>query len=366
MKLDSLRLYNYRNISELEINFFPGINIFYGDNAQGKTNILEAIFFISCLKTIRSSKEQDLIRHKMSTAFIKGVFSSDLSCIEREIIIFNGKKKIVKENSDIKNKWSELYENINAIFFSPDDLSLVKGEPSIRRKFLDTILYQIRPGYYKYLQNYYKVLAHRNTLLKNIKKSPSLQTTLDSWDTQLAELGGLLIKSRLKIINEITPFYIEFFKKFNNEVSDIELKYNCTVKFDKVETISQDFYYNLKHNRSKDIEKTYTTIGPHRDDLEFKLNGYNVKTYGSQGQQRLVVLSMKFAQREIFLSSKGIYPLMLLDDVMSELDYTRRSFILENENNQVFLTTTDLKFIPDEIVNKSAIFHVKSGSIEVT
>lgn len=251
--------------------------------------------------------------------------------------------------------------DIDVVYFSPEDLDLVKKEPAGRRRFLDMAIYQTRPSFYKYLKDYNKVLSQRNALLKNIKRSPSLKTTLDSWDTQLAKLGTLLIKERLRILSQISKLCVEFYTTFAPMGSNLKLSYQSTVEYKNADTLEQDFLKCLKSSRDKDLYRCYTTTGPHRDDVIFFIDGKDARYFASQGQQRLITLCLKFSQREILNMEKGQYPILLLDDVMSELDTEKRKLILEREDHQVFITTTDLKLIPEDILKKSSVYSIKSG-----
>ena len=211
------------------------------------------------------------------------------------------------------------------------------------------------------MQGYRRVLSQRNSLLKTIKTNRRIIQTLDSWDEQLAEFGSQLIKERLKVLYKISALSIEYFKDFVGNDVDLRINYLNTIKSKDSKSLKQDFLEALKACREKDILRRYTSVGPHRDDIEFLIDGMNVRHYGSQGQQRILVLCIKFAHRNLLFREKGEYPILLLDDVMSELDSHRRRLILEREENQVFITTTDLKFIPDEILSKSTLYSVKNG-----
>ncbi len=363
MLLKALRLYNFRNFKELDTNFDAGINIFYGDNAQGKTNLLESVFFLAGLRPLTNVPDADLIKHDTSAGYVRGIFNTRSRSVEREVAVYSDKRKIIKEEGIVKNKRSELSNNIATVFFSPDDLSLIKGEPSGRRRFIDSVIYHARPFYYKYLNGYYRVLSHRNTLLKSLKKNASNTVSLDPWDEQLSEFGTQLIKERIKFIEKISAISVDFFSEFTGGVSRLSLKYACSIDCSRPDKIKQLFLKSLKEHRNTDIIRTYTTVGPHRDDIIFEIDGRDARFFGSQGQQRLMVLCLKFAQRHIIHIESGEYPILLLDDVMSELDSTRRSLILKNESHQVFITTTDIKFIPDNILKKSAVYHVVNGEL---
>jgi DNA replication and repair protein RecF len=361
MDLFNLRLYDFRNFSELDITLKKGINIFYGDNAQGKTNLLEAIYFITTLKPARAFREQELIRHDRPLAFLKGLFNTQAGPVNRQVTVYRDRKKKIIEGENVKTRWSELSPSISAVYFSPDDLDLVKGEPSGRRKFIDNLIYQVRPSFYKYLQGYQRVLAQRNTLLKTIKAKPNLVKTLDPWDEQLSEFGSQLINERLKLLQRISFLSEDYFKKFAREGTVLKISYRSEIDFSDPESIKRNFKNKLVACREKDILRSFTSVGPHRDDIDFFIDGKDVKQYASQGQQRLTVLCLKFAQRNLLYTERGEYPILLLDDVMSELDIHRRQLIMEREDHQVFITTTDLKFIPEEILEKSFLYSIKAG-----
>jgi DNA replication and repair protein RecF len=365
MYLKSLRLYNFRNFKELDTNFAKGINIFYGNNAQGKTNLLESIFFLAGLRPLGTTPDIDLIRHNNDKAYARGVFATRTGNVDREVTIFSNKRKIVKEGDIVKDKRSQLYGNISTVFFSPDDLSLVKGEPSKRRRFIDSIVCQTRPSYYKYLSGYYRVLSHRNKLLKSLKKNVSGAGLLDPWDEQLSEFGTRIVVERADLIKKIYETSLYFFNKFTKSDTHLSIKYICCVDYGQPEKIKGFFLESLKECRKTDIMRTYTTFGPHRDDLMFLIGSRDAKAFASQGQQRLLVLCLKFAQKEIINNESGEYPILLLDDVMSELDATKRELILKDEMQQVFLTTTDVNLIPRDILKKGFVFYISDGELRL-
>jgi len=364
MYLSSLRLVDFRNFKELEVSFSNSVNILYGDNAQGKTNLLESIFLLSNLKSERAVRDQQIIMHAKPLAYLKGVFVTGAGPVEREIILYTDRKKIVKEGGNQKNRWSQMCEDISAVFFSPDDLRLVKGEPSFRRKFLDNMIYQIKPGYIKYLQVYYRVMSQRNTLLKSVKKNHSLSNIIDPWDLQLCDVGSRILAERLGFIETNGPDIHGIFNRFTGGRPGLSINYVSSINFESRDSIKQDFLKALKNAREKDVARAFTGSGPHRDDIFFLLDGHDARFFGSQGQQRLLVLCLKMAQAGILAREKGEAPIMLLDDVMSELDLARRKLIMENHGSQVFITTTDLKFIPDDILSKGSMYQVKAGALE--
>ena len=363
MHLVKLRLYDFRNFGEINITFSPGINIIFGENAQGKTNMLEAVYFLSCLKAQRPLRETEMIRHGQEQAYLKGTYETRFGLLDREITLYRNRKKNVKENENTVRKWSELNQEISAVFFSPDDLSLVKGDPSQRRRFIDNIIFQIKPAYLVYIKDYNRVLTQRNTLLRAIKKDPSLISELDPWDEQLAKLGTYIMKERLAGLEKVAQEAKSLFGYFSGGKVQLQINYVNSVKFNNEDTIRQSYHKALIANRNTDIMRSFTTIGPHRDDLRFLLDGQDMKYFGSQGQQRLLVLCFKLSQRELLYREKGQYPIMILDDVLSELDVTRRRHILDVQKSQVFITTTDLEQIPPDIKEKSCIYQMETGNI---
>lgn len=361
MILSKLRLYDFRNFEKLDIMFNKGINIIFGDNAQGKTNILEAIYFLSNLKPAIASREAQLVRFGRPLAYLKGIFETDTGPIKRDITLYKNKKKVIKEQEKKVNRRDELISDIKTVFFSPDDLEIVKGEPQIRRKYLDMLLYQVRPSQYKYLKSYYKVLSHRNMLLKSIKKDPKLINTLEPWDKQLSSLGSLLIKERLKILEKVSKILKKLFLRYTKAKSNLDIKYLSSVQIKNLKTLDEDFANMLKEKRNIDIMRTYTSVGPHRDDIRFLINDIDARYYASQGQQRLITLCLKFTEYYLIKTIYKTPPILLLDDVMSELDILRRKLILEDKDQQVFLTTTDLGQFPEKILSNSTTFEIKSG-----
>jgi len=363
MYLANLRLYDFRNFPELDVIFKNGINVFYGDNAQGKTNLLESIYFLTTLKPARAFREQELIRHERPLAFVKGIFNTESGNVDRQVTIYRDRKKTVQEGESIKTRWSELFPGVSAVYFSPNDVEIVKGQPAGRRRFIDNIIYQARPRFYKYLQGYQRVLIQRNMLLKTIKSKPTLEKTLEPWDEQLSEFGAQLICQRLKVLGRLSVMAEDCFREFAGAGQNLQIRYHSEIDISDMESIKEDFKKKLAACRKRDLQRSYTTVGPHRDDIDFFIGGKHVKQYGSQGQQRLVVLCLKLAQRNLLYAETGEYPILLLDDVMSELDNHRRRLILEQENHQVFITTTDLKLLPKSLLTRSSLYSVKAGEL---
>ncbi len=364
MYLYNLRLYDFRNFSELNTKFNNGINIFYGDNAQGKTNLLEAIYFISELRAARAFKESELIKYERPLAFIKGEFKTNTGPITRQVTFYRDRKKEVKEGENKKNKRSDLCPDISAVYFSPDDVDLIKGEPGLRRRFIDNIVCQFRPTFYKYLQDYQRVLAERNMLLKSIKVKPELIKTLDPWDNQLIEFGFRVISERISMLSKISQKAKDYFKSFSPPESHLDIKYKSEIDFTNLSLIKKDYSKKLIENRKKDIGRSFTSLGPHRDDILFFINGTEVKTYSSQGQQRTTLLSLKISELKYMKEETGELPVLLLDDVFSELDAERQKYLIEFiKDMQAIITCTNVEYLESLMLEGSRIYKVESGTI---
>lgn len=354
MYINKIKLTNFRNYDEQEVNLGKNINIFYGDNAQGKTNIIEAIFLCSIGKSFRTNKESELIK-----------FNKDISSIYIEYeksdrdgkikIDLNNKKSIYTNGIKIK-KLSELLGNINTVIFTPDDINILRDGPQKRRRFLDIMIGQLRPNYIHILNMYNKTLEQRNNYLKQIKENNKQEEMLDIWDEKLAEYGEKIYIYRNEFIEKIKNKINKIHKSITNEKEEIKVEYisNCAQKEEYIEL--------LKSRRKLDIIKGFSTKGIHRDDFFIYINNQLVNVYGSQGQNRTVVLSLKISELQVIYDEIGEYPILLLDDFMSELDEKRRKNFLENiENTQVIITCTD-KIDIDNLEYKE--FNVINGSIE--
>ncbi|MCG0275089.1 MAG: DNA replication/repair protein RecF [Thermosediminibacteraceae bacterium] len=366
MHLSKVRLVDFRNFKELETEFSEGLNVFYGDNAQGKTNLLEAIYFLCNLKPVRSNKEQHLVAFDKTKAYLKGIFTTSSGPVDREILLNIGDRKKVRECDVEKKRLSELYWQIHAVFFSPDDLSLVKGRPSERRRFLDLLITRLRPQYGRYLAEYSRALSQRNRLLKDLKKNRTLLCALEAWDEQLAALGSVILKTRMAFLEKLFPLVKRYYFYFSRDERQIDIKYESTVALPGVspEAFREAFSSALRKSLPQDVESGFTQVGPHRDDLQFLLGGKDLRYFGSQGEQRTLSLSVKFAERQMFFEVTGVYPILLLDDALSELDVKRRRWLLQGEEiSQVFVTTADLSAIPEDVLKKGRIYRIKAGAL---
>ena len=340
MYIDNLKIQNFRNYKYQEINFENKINIFYGDNAQGKTNILESIFISSFGKSFRTNKEKELI--KMGENFLKVQTHFQKKDRDGEIKVEISDKKNVYLNDVKLKKLSEVLGNIILVIFTPDDINLLKSGPASRRKFLDMMIGQLRPAYVLNLNSYLKTLEQRNNFLKQKMKNDAM---LDIWDEKLAEYGEKIYTYRKQFIelikNKITSIHAEI----TAEKIDIKYFSDCKSK--------EDFLQELKKNRVNDYYRGYTTKGVHRDDFTIYINNEPVNIYGSQGQNRTAILSLKLAELNVIYDDLGEYPILLLDDFMSELDEKRISNFLNNiENIQVIITCTKNIDIKNSISHK--------------
>lgn len=348
MIIENIKLENFRNYERLELEFNKKTNIFIGNNAQGKTNLIEAIYLSSMSKSFRTNTSSDLV--KFDKDFAKVIVNVKDDDIDRkvEIIIDRNSKKIIKKNGKLIRKTSELFNNIMIVIFSPDDLLIVKSDPIKRRTFIDRELCQLKPKYYLALTNYNKILKQKNALLKERNINSNLIEVLD---LQLAKEGTIISKYRKAFCLELCKISNITQKNITNNKEELVINYLNSYKNDE---ISEENLYNiLKESRNKDIERGYTTVGPHRDDISFYVNGIDVKKYGSQGQQRTCALVLKLAEIELIKKETDKYPILLLDDVLSELDNERQELIISNLNMvQLFITTTE---IPKQYKDKKEI-----------
>ncbi len=334
MWINDIKLKNFRNYNNKEIKLHENINVFFGENAQGKTNIIESIFLCSIGKSFRTNKEKELIKFNEENAIIEISFSKKDR--DGKIKIEIGTKKQIYLNGIKLKKLSELLGNINVVIFTPDDINILKGGPQNRRKFLDVMISQLRPNYMHTLSLYLKTLEQRNNYLKQIKMENKDENLLDIWDEKLVEYGIKIYEYRKEYIDKIQEKIKKIHKDITQNKEEIEIKY-----FSEANT-RQNFLNELKSRRKLDIIKGFTTKGVHRDDFMIYINGKEVEIYGSQGQNRTAVLSLKLAELQVIYDDIGEYPILLLDDFMSELDSKRRKNFLDNiKNIQVIITCTE-------------------------
>ena len=353
MRIKSLKIENFRNIKDIQIFPSDEMNVIYGENAQGKTNIIEAIWLFTGAKSFRGAKDEELKRFSCEKARLKIEFEAEK--IEKSAQIEINEKRIACLNEKPLKSVSHLAGKFNAIIFSPTDLRLLSDGPKVRRKFLDMAICQLYPTYIEILRGYTKAVTQRNKILKDFKNNSSVLPLLDVFEKEIALSGEKIIKYRLRYIEILKEFIPEIYKGISNGQENLEIEYISSNK-------SENLLTDLKNSRKEDMFTYKTSVGPHRDDLEFKINGISAKNFGSQGQKRSVALSLKLAEAEILKKTTGEYPICLLDDIMSELDPKRQNFILNHiKEMQTFLSCCD----PETLKNlkEGKRFQIKSGEV---
>ena len=345
MPLNNLRLANFRNYGNLELEFFPKINIFFGANAQGKTNIVEAIFINAVGKSHRGATDADMITLGKDAAKIQLNYSkNDVPNTNEFILSQNSRRRIIKngKNTTVGN----IIGSFNAVLFSPEDLMLIKGAPNLRRKFLDREISQANSSYYHNLCKFTRILTQRNVLLKDIRENNLPVENLDPWDEQYSEYAANITKKRIEAVKKIAELAAVMQDTISDNRENLTVAYEIHGKNEKFqeENLRQWYAEELKIRQKKDIMRGATSIGPQHDDITTDINGMSLKLYGSQGQQRTTVLALKLSELQFLRDETGQYPVLLLDDVMSELDGARRKSLAEflsEKKIQTIITATD-------------------------
>ena len=368
MKLTNLQLQNFRNYESVQLEFTDGVHVFIGENAQGKTNLMESIYALAMTKSHRTTNDKELIGWNKEFATIKGTVEKTATKTNIELQ-FSKKGKIAKVNYLEQKRLSSYLGNLNVILFAPENLTLVKGSPQNRRKFVDMELGQMSSLYLYDLVEYNRVLKQRNTYLKQLaikKKQPD--EYLDVLSEMLSELASKIVFHRLDFMKQLEALAIPIHDQLSLGREKFSVSYQATIPLEDGLTPSQmkEIYMNqFKKNQTREADQATTLIGPHRDDLIFYLNEIPVQTYGSQGQQRSTVLSLKLAEIELMKLSTGEYPLLLLDDVLSELDDDRQTHLIKAIENKVqtFITTTSLDGIKQQFINEPVVIPIEKGTI---
>lgn len=357
MYIKSLELSNYRNYKELDIEFDENTNILYGDNAQGKTNVLEAIYLCSTSKSHRTKKDKELIRFDSDESHIKTlVYKNDLN-YKIDIHLKKNKSKGIAVNGVPLKKASDLYGIANCIFFSPEDLNIIKNGPDERRRFIDILISQLDKVYLDNLIKYNKIVDNRNKLLKDIPFNKSLEETLDVWDEQLVEYGKRIIEVRKKFIDDLIIIAKDIHNKLTAGKELLTIKYEYNADCGNIKEL-------LLRNRDRDLYQKNTSVGPHRDDILLSVNDIDIRKYGSQGQQRTAALSLKLSEIELTKRKINTMPVLLLDDVLSELDSKRQTYLLESiKGIQTIITCTGLDEFVKNRFTSDKIFRVESGNV---
>lgn len=360
MYIKEVELKNFRNYEELSLKFNENINFIIGNNAQGKTNLLESIFVCSMGKSFRTSKDLEMIGFEKDFAKVKVTAQKNLFPTDIEITLRKDQGKAIKVDGVNISKASDLLENLYIVIFSPEDLKIVKDEPEKRRKFIDRELCVLRPAYFDSLNNYKKVLLQRNNYLKE-KNIDS--TVLDIWDVQLAKYGAKIISMRTEFIEKLNKISAEIHSNITDGKENLRIEYDSNIKV--VKSPEYELYSAIKRAQSADMRLRTTTRGPHRDDILFYIDDVNVRSFGSQGQQRTAALSLKLAELNLIKEETGEDAVLLLDDVMSELDAGRQEFLIKTLSDiQLFITTTEINDSLKDTVSKGKIFTVENGKIK--
>ncbi|MBR1890466.1 MAG: DNA replication/repair protein RecF [Clostridia bacterium] len=358
MKIESLAISNFRNYESLAIKFDDKVNVFIGKNAQGKTNLLESIYYCCIGKSFKSCKDKELVRWGEDKCSIKIKANKKYRDTQVEVKISNTHKKEIKINTLPIHKIGELIGEINIVFFSPQELKLVRESPDERRRFMDIDISQNNKRYFYQLGRYEKILANRNKLLKMSPTIDVVKETIDIWDRALITSAKYIAYERKKFVEQILPYAQKAHAFISGGKENLSLNYvcGCGVNFD--DNFEKNLDKLLKKNLEKDYKLGYTTIGVHRDDIDIFLNDVEVKSFGSQGQQRTVGLSLKLAELENMFDLNGEYPILLLDDVFSELDLDRQRRLLKFvDRTQTFITCTDEKKVD------GTLFYIENGKV---
>lgn len=357
MIIKSLELANFRNYEELNISFDKGTNILYGDNAQGKTNILEAIYVSATTKSHKGSKDKEIINFNKEEAHIRTYLEKENVETRVDMHLRKNKSKGIAIDGQKIKKAADLMGLLNVVFFSPEDLIIIKDGPAERRRFADMELCQLDSFYLYNLNHYNKIIGQRNKLLKDMYLQPELKETLNIWDSQLVSFGSKIIERREQFVKQLGDIIFDIHKKLSGGKEELVIAYEPDVSI-------EDFEKQMKYNQDKDIRLKQTTTGPHRDDFSFVVNGVDIRKYGSQGQQRTAALSLKLSEIELVKKISKDTPVLLLDDVLSELDSNRQNYLLNSIGNiQTIITCTGL----DEFINNrfeiNKIFKVTNGTV---
>ncbi len=358
MEIKELSLQNFRNLEELQLRPVSGVNVFYGNNAQGKTNLLESLYFCATGRSMRTKNDSQLIAFGKEESHIRLQLENGTRKERIDVHLKRDTKKGIAINGLPIRKIGDLFGTMYTVIFSPEDLSLVKDGPTERRRFLDMELCQISKVYYYDLQQYYRILKQRNHLLKEIQKKPTLKEQLFVWDTQLVDFGERIIAAREIFLLRLDEIAASKTKALTGDVDCLKTKYqkNCVVG---------EFADKLQKNMDRDIYLGSTQYGPHKDDIIFTISGKEVKQFGSQGQQRTTALAVKLAEIDLIQEETGESPILLLDDVLSELDEHRQKYLLESiAGLQSFITCTGVEDSIRQYIKEDNLFHVENGVVK--
>ncbi|MBB6731700.1 DNA replication/repair protein RecF [Cohnella zeiphila] len=372
MQLKSLELHGYRNYEKLELATGAGVNILIGPNAQGKTNLLEAIHVLALTKSHRTSKDKELIGWNQPSARLKAELERKVGPVTVELLLSPQGKK-AKVNGLEQRKLSGFVGTVNVVLFAPEDLDIVKGSPGIRRRFMDMEIGQVHPGYLFDLQQYQRIMQQRNNYLKATDYSRASREMMEVWDEQLTASGVKMMQRRQNFIVKLQRWAEKIHEGITAGTERLTVEYRPSfgggpdAAWEDQSSLFQQFMLKLTQGREQEFRRGTTLVGPHRDDLAFAINGKDVQSFGSQGQQRTTALSLKLAELELMREEIGEYPLLLLDDVLSELDQQRQTQLIETFQSRVqtFITTTGLESVNMSRLKDAAVYHVRDGTVLV-
>jgi DNA replication and repair protein RecF len=369
MILHELEVRDFRNYRSLQLSLSPDVNIFVGQNAQGKTNVLESVSMLALAKSHRTHRDAEMIRWEAEKAYIAGRLTREERTYVLDLTLLPKGKK-ARVNQVEKRKISDFVGHLNIVLFAPEDLMLVKGGPQARRRFLDVEIGQVSPHYLYNLTQYARVLLQRNNLLKEAGKGgrkTELIQMLSIWDEQLSVYAAKIIQKRVSFLERLQTFASEIHRRITGGQEDLQLRYHSVVYQEDLPPteLPAHIFAELQKKQKHDLERGTTSLGPHRDDIGVWINGRDVHTYGSQGQQRTAALSMKLAEIELIRHEVGEYPVLLLDDVLSELDESRQLHLLQSmgERVQTLITTTTTYGLEPFLREKAHVYRVQAGVI---
>ncbi|RRK10517.1 DNA replication/repair protein RecF [Lactiplantibacillus garii] len=366
MYLENLILHDFRNYADLEVSFSRGVNVLLGENAQGKTNLLEAIYVLALTRSHRTANDKELIRWQTQTALLKGRLHKATGSVPLELELGRRGKR-AKVNHLEQAKLSQYIGNLNVIVFAPEDLSIVKGAPAVRRRFMDMEFGQMSPKYLYNLSQYRTILKQRNQYLRQLNRHQAKdKVLLGVLSDQLAAFGAEIIHKRLELLQQLEKWAQGVHSEITQQQEQLTFHYVTQVPTEdqtSVDHIYQTLQKLYAQQEAKEIFQGTTLLGPHRDDLQFSVNDKNVQTFGSQGQQRTTALSVKLAEIDLMKAETGEYPVLLLDDVLSELDAARQTHLLTaiQDKVQTFLTTPSLDGVARKLINAPKVFEVRHG-----
>lgn len=367
MFLKSLELNNFRNISKVTFNFDKNINIFIGNNAQGKTNVLESIYFLAITRSHRTHNELNLIKSGELYTKVSGAFTNDMEDVHSLSILLNEKGKKVSVDNIVQRKISNYLSRLNVIMFCPDDLEIIKGSPSVRRRFLNIELSQFRSDYVFLYKEYNQILKQRNEYLKRKNNAKFDRTYFSIITDKLIEKNIELVKIRYDFINKINNYLEKVFENIA-KMGTLKIKYKSFISENDLKRSDLKEFLTSRYNSlfTNELLQKTTLLGCHKDDFKMYLNNLDVTEFSSQGQQRLSILSLKLAEIEVFINEKQTKPIILLDDIFSELDEVKKNNIIDyfKDDVQIFITTTDIKDINEELKEKSCIYVVENGNFK--